>query len=59
MFFTINLLNLWDPEMLFREDRIKLSFLQILTIPFLIVGLAITFPIDILTLPIQLTCCFK
>jgi len=54
MRLTLNVLNLWDPEALVREDRVTPSALQIITLPLLIVVLCVTFTIDVITLPFQL-----
>ena len=54
MIFTRNLIDLWDPEMKYRDGDQPLSIFQIITIPLLIVGTTITFVLDVITLPYQL-----
>jgi len=50
MFLTNILLNFWDPEAKLREDNHRITFLQLITLPLLVVGLIISFPIDILVM---------
>jgi hypothetical protein len=53
MFLTNFILNLWDPEAKFREDNHRITFLQIITLPLFVIGLIISFPIDILILTLR------
>lgn len=54
MVFTRNLLDLWDPELKWRNGDKRITFIQIITIPFLCIGMIFTFTLDILTLPYQI-----
>jgi hypothetical protein len=54
MLFTRNLIDLWDPGLLLRNGDKRISFLQVITIPFLATGMIITFIADLITLPYQL-----
>lgn len=48
------LIDLWDPELRARNRERCINVLQIITLPFLFVGLILSFTIDVITLPWQL-----
>jgi hypothetical protein len=51
---SLRLLDLWDRENNVREGDRRPNLIQTITIPFLIIGLTITFIIDLIRLPCQL-----
>ena len=54
MMFTRNLIDLWDPELKLRNGDKRITCVQITTIPFLCIGIILTFTLDIITLPYQM-----
>jgi len=54
MLFTRALIDKWDPELKLRNGEQRISILQVVTVPFLIIGVFFTFTIDIITLPWQI-----
>jgi len=53
MILTRYILDLWDPSYDVRNGDRRISICQTISLPFLIVGILITYPIDIITFPLQ------
>ena len=53
MIFSRNLIDKWDPDFKFRNDT-KLTCVQIITFPFLCIGLLFTLTVDLISLPVQM-----
>ena len=59
MLFTRGLIDLWDPELKLRNGEKKITILQVVTLPLVIVGIFFTFSLDIITLPWQLRAIYR